>query len=63
MSEEVENEDFLPVVMDGGDESKIISADVEHGDDSSASDFYLIGMRVGFPRVHQTTPSGGEREP
>lgn len=47
MGEEPHGEDLLPVVVDRGDESKIVS-DIEDSDGSVASDSHLIGMSEGF---------------
>ena len=45
MSEDLEDENFPGVVVDGGDESVIISSDVKDGDGLAAG--YLRGICVG----------------
>ena len=45
MSEDLEDENFSPVVVDGGDEPVVVSGDVENGDGLAAGG--LCGICVG----------------
>jgi hypothetical protein len=47
MGEEPHGEDFLPIIVDRGDESKIVG-DIENGYCSVASYSHLIGMSEGL---------------
>ena len=55
MGKEPHGENFLPVVVDRGDEAKIV-CDIEDSDGSIASDSHLIGMAEGFAGLCQVLP-------
>jgi hypothetical protein len=55
VSEESEHVHPAAVVMNGGDEAKVIPADIEDGDGSSASDLDLVSVRAGH-----SSPGNGE---
>ena len=62
MGEEPHGEDFLPIVVNRSDESKIVG-DIENSDGSVASDSHLIGMSEGLAGLGQVLPFRGSRDP
>lgn len=61
MGEKPHGEDFLPIVVDCSDESKIVG-DIENGDCPIASDSHLIGMSEGLAGLGQVLPFRGSRD-
>lgn len=62
MGEEPHGEDLLSIVVNCGDESKIVG-DVENSYGSVASDSHLIGMSEGLAGLGQVLPFRGSRYP
>ena len=62
MGEEPHGEDFLAIVVNCSDESKI-AGDVENSDGSVASYSHLIGMSEGFSGLGQVLPFRGSCDP
>ena len=60
VSEEVENEDLLAIVVNGRDQAKIVSCDVEHCHCPPTADSDLIGVRKGLACVNKACPIGGQ---
>jgi hypothetical protein len=55
VGEKPHGKDFLPIVVDRGDKTKIVR-DIENSDGSVASDSHLIGMAEGFPGLDWVLP-------
>jgi len=62
MGEEPHGEDFLTIVVNCSDESKIVG-DIENGHGSVASYSHLIGMSEGLAGLGQVLPFRGPRDP
>ena len=62
MSEEPHGKQFFPVVMNGGDEAKIV-CDVKNGDGAVAFDCNLAGVGKGLSRFDEILPAGGSSHP
>ncbi len=59
MSEDLEDENFPRIVVNGGDEAMMVSSDIENSDGLAA--FHLCGIGVGecFPDFSNGLPLGG----
>jgi hypothetical protein len=55
VSEKIEDKDFLPVVVDGGDEAEIVPAHIEDSDDLSAPHFHLRRVSTRFCHLPEST--------
>lgn len=62
MGEEPHGEDFLPIVVNCSDESKIVG-DVKNGHGAVASDSHLIRMPEGLAGLGQVLPFRGSCDP
>ena len=62
MGEKIQDEDFLPVIMDGGDQPEIIAADIEDGDGFPAFHLHLVGVGEHPASFDEILPGPGEHE-
>ena len=58
MGQKPQREDLLAIVVNGGDETKIVG-DVENRDRPTASNRDLVGMREGLTGLGEILPLGG----
>jgi hypothetical protein len=58
MGKEIEDENFLAVIVDGRDQSEIVSGNVENGNSPAAPYFHLVGVGECLSGVHKISPRG-----
>lgn len=62
MGEEMEDEHFLAIVVNGGNEAEVVAVYVKNGDGFPTLNLHLVGVGEGFSGFDEVFPRGGKRE-